>query len=157
VKKGDVYLILHDIRSAHNVGAIFRTADAVGATKVFLTGYTPAPLDRFLRPRNDIAKAALGAERTVSWESAPLRSVIARLHKGKVQLIAVEQDPQAVNYKTVRVRKRCAFIFGNEVDGLPAVVLKKADIIAEIPMYGSKESLNVSVAAGIALFQMLKR
>ena len=149
-------LILHNIRSAENVGAIFRTADAAGITKIYLVGITPAPLDRFDRPRKDIAKAALGAELSVSWQSAKTISpIISILKKEGYTIVAVEQSPKSVDYKTVTCGQETAFILGSEVDGIPGAVLAKCDIVAELPMRGMKESLNVSVAAGIALYRML--
>ena len=139
MKKIDAVLILPDIRSTYNVGAIFRTADAVGISKIYLVGITPAPLDRFGKVRSDIAKSALGAEQTVNT------------------IIAIEQSERAVDYKKVRLSGPTAFILGNEVTGISQSVLAKCDVIAEIPMHGMKESLNVSVATGIALFRMLGR
>lgn len=156
MKKRTVYLILDDIRSAHNVGAIFRTADAAGVSKIYLTGYTPAPLDRFERPRKDIAKAALGSEKTVPWKSAAIGPLLRRLKKEGVKIIALEQDKGAVDYKRVRLPEKSALMFGNEVNGLQGSVLRLCDEVAEIPMHGKKESLNVSVAAGIALYRLLR-
>ncbi len=149
-------LILHDIRSTENVGAMFRTADAAGVSKIFLTGYTPAPMDRFGRKRQDIAKSALGAEEFVKWEQK--KSILALIKKLKSEqyfIIAIEQDEKSVDYKKVKLTEKNAFIVGTEVSGLPKNILEKCDTIAEIPMQGKKESLNVSVALGIALFRML--
>lgn len=157
MRKQTSILILHDIRSVENVGAMFRTADAAGVDKIYLTGYTPAPLDRFGRKRKDIAKSALGAEEFVPWE--PKRSIfplLAKLKKETYFLIAIEQDKKSVDYKKVKLKKRNAFIVGTEVTGIPKNILKKCDIIAEIPMRGKKESLNVSVALGVALFRILR-
>jgi 23S rRNA (guanosine2251-2'-O)-methyltransferase len=151
-------LILPDIRSAHNVGAIFRTADAAGIEKVYVVGITPAPLDRFMRPRADIAKAALGAELSVPWEQkAKITPLLTKLKKEGYVIVAIEQSENSVDYKKVKLQDKVAFVVGNEVDGLPKSVLVKCDIVAEIPMSGVKESLNVSVATGIALFRMLGR
>jgi len=146
---------MHNIRSAENVGAMFRTADAAGVNKIYLTGYTPAPLDRFGRKRGDLAKSALGAEEYVKWESKKsLPAVIRRLRRGKFLIIGIEQDKKSVDYKKVKLKNKNAFIVGAEVTGLPKSILKKCDIIAEIPMHGKKESLNVSVALGIVLFRI---
>lgn len=154
--KKEYVLILHNIRSAHNVGAIFRTADAAGIAKIHLTGYTPTPLDRFGKPRSDIAKTALGAEKTVLWEyNKTPRSVLLVLESEGISLIAIEQSPRSVDYKKIKISNHTAFIIGNEVRGLSARLLAQCDTIAEIPMRGRKESLNVSVAAGIALFRIL--
>ena len=149
-------LILHDIRSAENVGAMFRTADAVGINKIYLTGYTPAPLDRFGRKRKDLAKSALGVEEFVPWEQKKnIIPLLVKLKQDKFKIIAIEQDKKSINYREVRSSGKNAFIVGTEVTGIPQNILKKCDIIAEIPMRGRKESLNVSVALGIALFRIL--
>jgi len=149
-------LILNDIRSAQNVGAIFRTADAVGINKIYLVGYTPAPLDRFGRKRGDIAKSALGAEETVLWESKKtVLPLINKLKKEKYLIIGIEQDKNSVDYKQVKLQAKNAFILGTEVTGIPKNIIKKCDVIAEIPMRGKKESLNVSVTTGVALFRIL--
>lgn len=152
----DAILILPDIRSAHNVGALFRTADAAGIRKLYLTGITPAPLDRFGRPRADVAKSALGAELSVPWEQrARLLPLVAKLKKDGYLIVAIEQAEHSIDYKKAKVGNKVAFVVGSEVDGLPKSALAQCDIVAEIPMSGMKESLNVSVAAGIALFRML--
>ncbi len=150
-----VYLILHNIRSVHNVASIFRTADAAGVAHVYLTGYTPAPVDRFGRIRRDFAKVSLGAEHYVPWEKRKnIRTLIRELKRKGVSVIALEQDADAVGYAQVKMNGSTALILGNETNGISTAILKQCDVIAEIPMRGKKESLNVSVAAGIALFQM---
>ena len=155
-KNKENILILHNIRSVKNVGAIFRTADAAGINKIYLMGYTPTPLDRFGRPRRDLAKSALGAEEYVAWESKKsLPTLIRGLRRGKYYIVAIEQDKKSVDYKKVKLKSKNAFIVGAEVAGIPKNILKKCDVIAEIPMRGQKESLNVSVALGIALFRIL--
>lgn len=147
------YLILHDIRSVLNVGSIFRTADAAGVSKIYLSGYTPTPLDRFGRVRNDLHKAALGAEHSVAWEAAKdVVVLMERLSAEGVSLVAVEQDARSKPYTSHRSSVPTAFILGNEPNGLPQAVLDHVDAILEIPMSGTKESLNVAVAAGIILF-----
>ena len=152
----EVVLILHDIRSAYNVGSIFRTADGAGVAKIFCAGYTPTPKDVFGKIQNDIRKTALGAEETVPWETRKnTPTLIRRLQKDGYQVIAIEQDPKAVSYTKMPVSKKVAFVLGNETGGISKSILKLVDGIAEIPMKGSKESLNVSVAAGVALFRML--
>lgn len=150
-----MYVILYNIRSTYNVGAIFRTADAVGVEKIYLTGYTPAPLDRFGRARKDIHKAALGAEETVAWESASdIGTCIDSLKQAGVAVVAVEQTSDAISYKDYEPNGAVAFIFGNEVGGVPEEILRLADQTIEIPMRGKKESLNVSVATGVVLFHV---
>jgi len=155
-KREKVFLVLHNIRSAYNVGAIFRTADAAGVAKIFLTGYTPAPSDRFGRPQKDIAKTALGGERSVPWEQAArLASLFVRLKKEEVALVALEQVPGALDYKKYIPAYPIALVLGNEVQGISPAVMGRCAAVIEIPMRGTKESLNVAVAAGIALFRIL--
>jgi len=162
--KKEIYLILHNLRSVYNVGSIFRTADAAGISKIFLTGYTPAPTDRFGRIRSDVAKTALGAEKNISWKkTVSINSLLEKLKKDGFLIVSVEQAKNSLDYKKVSARGGPAFgwkggivfIFGSETKGLPDSVLEKSDIVAEIPMKGRKESLNVSVSAGIALFRIL--
>ncbi|MEI7709332.1 MAG: TrmH family RNA methyltransferase [bacterium] len=148
-------LILHDIRSVENVGAMFRTADAAGINKIYLTGYTPTPLDRFGRKRGDLAKSALGAEEFVAWEQVKsITTILSKLKQDGFFIIAIEQDDKSVDYKKLRLKNKNAFLVGTEVTGIPKYILEKCDVIAEIPMKGKKESLNVSVACGIALFRI---
>lgn len=151
----EVAVLLHDIRSAHNVGSIFRTADAAGVKRVFLTGYTPLPVDRFGRAQKDIAKTALGAERSVPWEHhvEPL-GLIAALKKDGWFIAGVEQDSRSDDYRSFSADMPTVFIFGNEVDGVPREILDACDVLLEIPMHGEKESLNVSVTAGVILFSV---
>ena len=160
-KKGDeVVVVLHNIRSTHNVGSIFRTSDAAGVSKIYLTGYTPTPLDRFGRVRADIHKTALGAEESLVWEQVKrVGPLLKRLKRQGFFCIAVEQADGAVDYKKITRPKDhpCVIIFGNEVRGISPSILKMCDVVAEIPMHGKKESLNVSVSAGIALFRILNR
>jgi len=156
-KQMENILIIHDVRSVTNVGAMFRTADAAGINKIYLTGYTPTPLDRFGKVRKDMAKSALGAEEFVSWEYRKnISSLLNKLKQEKYLIIGIEQDRKSIDYKKVKLQSKNAFIMGTEVTGIPKNILKKCDIIAEIPMRGKKESLNVSVACGVALFRMLK-
>lgn len=151
--KKEVCLWLQDVRSVYNVGSIFRTADGAGADKIYLVGVTPAPVDRFGRTRKDLAKVALGAEKNVKWEVRKSAGALLReLKKSGFKIIAVEQSLKSINYKKVKATKKTCFIFGEETKGLPKDILDKADIIVEIGMRGKKESLNVSVAAGIILF-----
>lgn len=155
-KQKENIIILHNIRSVENVGAMFRTADAAGIDKIYLTGYTPTPLDRFGRKRGDMAKSALGAEEFVSWEhKKTIFPLLSRLKKEGYLIIAIEQDRKSVDYRKVGTGDKNAFIVGAEVTGIPKNILEKCDIIAEIPMRGKKESLNVSVALGVVLFRVL--
>jgi tRNA G18 (ribose-2'-O)-methylase SpoU len=154
--KRDVRVLLHNIRSTHNVGSIFRTADALGVEKIYISGYTPAPIDRFGRECKDIAKVALGAEKNISWENIlNPQDLILKLKKQNYQVIALEQSSNSIDYKKVKVKYPVLFIVGNEVEGINKDLFSLADIVAEIPMKGKKESLNVSVAFGVALFMVL--
>ncbi len=156
-KSQENILILNNIRSVENVGAMFRTADAGGVDKIYLVGYTSAPIDRFGRKRNDLAKSALGAEEFVAYESVKtILPLIKKLKKEGYQIMAIEQDEKSVDYKKVKAKNKNAFIVGAEVEGIPKNVLTQCDVIAEIPMLGKKESLNVSVSLGIALFRILE-
>ena len=149
-------VILHNIRSVQNVGAMFRTADAAGIDKIYLTGYTPTPFDRFGRKRKDLAKSALSAEEFVKWEyKKSISPLITKLKRDGFYIVAIEQDKKSVDYRKVKIGSKNAFIMGTEVTGIPKNVLEKCDIIAEIPMKGKKESLNVSVALGVVLFTVL--
>src|SRR3989344_144046 len=106
-----VSLALYNIRSTHNVGSIFRTGDAVGVSKIYLCGYTPAPIDRFGRARQDIAKASLGAEKTVTWESIPdIFSLISKLKKEKYKIYALEQNKKSKDFRKIEVKGKSLLI-----------------------------------------------
>jgi len=154
-------LVADNIRSTHNVGAFFRTCDAFGASLV-LTGITPRPSgqpddDRLphIRQKMDdaIHKTALGAESTVTWEYFPSTDeAITHLRKSGYQVHAIEQAKSSKSISALSADQPTALIVGPEVDGISSDVLAQVDAIYEIPMQGEKESLNVSVAAGIALY-----
>lgn len=161
--KKNLYLILHNIRSLYNLGAILRTAEGAGADKVFLTGYTPSSIDRFGRMKKQVAKTALGAEKSIAFEKfANIFRLVEILKKEKIFIIALEQNPGAISYKKfasrycqkIKNKSGLVLILGNEIQGLSQNILKESDAIIEIPMFGKKDSLNVSVAAGIALFEL---
>lgn len=149
-------LILDNVRSVLNVGSLFRTADAAGIFKIYLTGVTPTPLDRFGRERKDMAKTALGAEKNIEWEYVLNGlELIKKLKSDGYFTIAIEQDERSIDYKDVKSSFPCAFVLGSETDGLPKNILNEVDEIAEIKMFGKKESLNVGVAGGIVIFRIL--
>lgn len=151
----EVCLALHNIRSCHNVGSIFRTADASGVSKIYLCGETASPIDRFGRARADIAKVALGAEKSVAWEYVKnIEEVIKKLKKEKFEIFALEQSSRSVDYREAKIGNKSLLIVGNEVSGVSKDILDKCDEIFEIPMKGKKESLNVAVATGIMLFSI---
>lgn len=153
-------LWLHNIRSAYNVGSLLRTADAVGIQHVYFSGYTPLPIDRFGRLRSDISKIALGAEQSLSWSQLQnIPQDIIELQKQGTFLVCVEQDTRSVAFDTVTIPQDSSELIiamGEETTGFESHILDLADSIVEIPMHGIKESLNVSVAFGIAAYQLLK-
>lgn len=149
MNRGEWYVICHNLRSRENVGSIFRTGDAFGISKIFLTGYTPAP------PHPKISKTALGAEQWVPWGQSPsITRMLNGLKQRKVHIVALERTRQNISLRSFRPRFPLALILGNEVSGLSQRVLKRADSVVAIPMQGRKESLNVAVAFGIAAYHI---
>ncbi len=147
------FVILHNIRSAHNVGSVFRSADGAGVSKIYISGYTPAPIDRFGREQEEIKKTSLGATLTVSYEIYPdIQVLLKKLHTEKITVVAVEQTPKAISYTAFKPEGDTAYIFGNEVTGVEEDILALVEHHIQIPMSGAKESLNVSVCAGVILF-----
>ena len=146
LEQPEIALICQNIRSLHNVGSIFRTADAYGIGKVYLCGYTGAP------PRSEISKVALGAESWVPWEKRhDTWRLIEELRDRGFQIAALEQNKNSVSITSFKPKYPMALILGNEVKGVTKEILKRSDAVVHLPMYGKKESLNVSVAAGAAL------
>ena len=159
--------VLDNLRSVYNVGSIFRTCNAVGIEKIYLCGTTPTPLDKKGIKRKDFTKVALGAEENVAWEyNDDSRFMIHDLRSKGYYIISLEQAEGSVDYKDVNIksssangygetRENVAFVIGNEVDGIGKEILDESDVIAEIPMLGTKESLNVTIAFGIAVYRIL--
>ena len=159
-KKREAYLVLDNIRSVHNVGSIFRTAETLGISKVYCIGTTPTPLDRFNNKRPDFAKVSLGAEESLVWEYVEDGIVLLqKLKKAGARIVALEQSSNSMDYKDISLssssKSKVVIILGNEVEGVSKEILSLVDVIAEIPMKGKKESLNVSVSAGIFLYRLL--
>jgi len=161
--KKNIVIVIDNLRSVENTGSIFRTADGLGVSKIFLIGTTPTPLDRFGRKRSDFAKVSLGAEETMDWEySKEITPVLEELKSQNFKIMALEQDPRASKLEAINLPagrqdhklERLALIVGNEVEGVSKEALDLSDEIVEIGMDGNKESLNVSVATGIALFML---
>lgn len=149
IDKQNFFVICHDIRSAFNVGSIFRTADALGAERIFLCGYTPTPKDE------KVKKTALGAEESVGWEKCGQTwRVIERLKKQGVFVVALEQSLKSVMHYEFKPQWPMALVLGNEVKGLPKSILDRCDAVVELPMLGKKESLNVSVAFGAVGYEL---
>jgi len=154
-------VILHNIRSTHNVGSIFRTADAAGCEKIYLCGITPTPQDRFGRANEKISKVALGAEKWIKWEKVgQTAAIVEKLKKDGYKILAIEQNKKSVPYCKLKIKSeksKVALVLGAEVQGLPPAILRRADKILEIPMRGRKESLNVAVAFGIVVFNLINK
>ena len=149
--KTPILLILDDVRSLHNIGSVFRTADAFLIEKIYLCGITAIP------PNKEIQKTALGATETVAWEYAPsVLNVIEKLKKDKVAIYAIEQVENAIyldDFKPL-ANNKTALIFGNEVFGVSQEAIKTCDGTIEIPQLGTKHSLNISVSVGIVIWDL---
>lgn len=158
----ELYLILHNIRSAHNVGAIFRTADGAGVSKIYLSGYTqvPAKPDAVFKTKAEkmIEKTALGAEKSVEWHywSDGLSELFEKFRQDGCSIIALEKTKTSIDISKFESSFPAALFLGNEVEGISPEILQKCDAVVSLPMRGIKESLNVSVAAGIAMYEILK-
>lgn len=151
------FVIAHNIRSLFNVGSIFRTSDAFGVTKIYLTGYTPTP--EVPKHKLKIGKTALGAEDFVPWEYRLRPSMVVkdlRLQLPKISIVALENNTKSVPLNTFKPKFPIALVLGEEVNGIAKPLLALCDEVVEIPMYGKKESLNVSVAFGIAAYGLTK-
>ncbi len=150
---------MHNIRSAHNVGSMFRTADGAGVSHIILSGYTPGYVGVSGKERQKFVKVSLGAEDTVPHSRT--QSLSQTLHDLKAQgytIVALEEDAHAKSIFDYQPSsgEKLAIVMGNEVSGVDKETLDQADHILHIPMHGKKESLNVSVACGVALYTLLK-
>jgi 23S rRNA (guanosine2251-2'-O)-methyltransferase len=156
-------LVIHNIRSCHNVGSLLRSADGLGVNKVYLTGYTPYPAMKndtrlpHLRVKiaGQIHKTALGAEDYIDWDyREDVFEVIKKLKAAGFQILALEQAEGSVELNKYKPTGKIALIIGNEVSGVAPDILSLSDVRIEIPMLGKKESFNVTIAAGIALYSL---
>ena len=152
IKKTPIYIMLENIRSVHNVGSIFRSADGFGVSKIYLTGYTAYP------PRGDLSKTALGADKVVPWEhfESPLDAV-RNLKKNNIHPVVVEQTVNSKCVYDYEFNFPTCIIMGNEVTGVSEEILGYVSDHVEITMKGVKQSFNVSVAAGIVCFEMMRQ
>ena len=151
-----VELLLYNIRSVYNTAAIFRTAECLGVSKIWLSGYTPAPIDRFGRPRNGFHKVALGTEREIEWEEMSKVEELIKLKKAEnFQVIGLEQSSKSVPLKSFKSSQNILLIPGTETIGLDKDVQGMCEILVEIEQVGNKESLNVHSATSIALWKLL--
>ena len=150
--KKKIVVILDNVRSMHNVGSVFRTSDAFLIQAVYLCGYTPQP------PHRDIQKTALGATETVEWHYLPTTMEAVNVLKEKgYKLFAVEQAEGSISLENFTAEDNIAVVFGNEVEGVDNTVLAACDGCIEIPQFGTKHSLNISVAAGIVLWELTRK
>lgn len=152
-EKNKIIVVLDNIRSMHNVGSVFRTADAFLIEAIFLCGFTPQP------PHRDINKTALGATETVDWiYFDQTMDAVAALKQNDYTIVGIEQTAQSTSLSNFAVAedRRIAIVLGNEVEGVSNEVLQLCDSSVEIPQLGMKHSLNISVAAGIVLWEMVR-
>lgn len=148
-----IIVILDDIRSMHNVGSAFRTADAFSVSAIYLCGYTPTP------PHRDIHKTALGATETVNWKhfATTAEAVLAAKGSG-YKIYSVEQVHNSILLETFNWNKEpIALVFGNEVSGVNEEIVKQSDGCIEIPQWGAKHSLNISVSVGVVLWELVRK
>ena len=153
-EKTPIIIVLDDIRSLHNIGSVFRTADAFLVEKIILCGITASP------PNKEIHKTALGATETVAWEHcANVLEVIQKLKSEKVTVLAIEQVESAIFLQdfTIEKDKKYALVFGNEVYGVSQDAVALCDGCIEIPQLGTKHSLNISVSAGIVVWDLFRK
>ncbi len=163
-KNSRVVLIAHNIRSTHNVGSLFRTAEGLGVSELLLSGYSPYPkltrdkrLDYLaIKQEKQIEKTALGSQKMLPWRKINnLAAEVSKLRNDGYQIVGLEQHKRAINIKNFRPKDMIAVILGNETTGLEADEIKLCDLIVEIPMLGKKESFNVVQAAAMALFAIV--
>ncbi len=151
-EKHKLVVVLDDIRSMINVGAVFRNCDAFLVEKLYLCGYTPTP------PHREISKSALGAEEAVEWEHAPdIVALIQDLRAQGYKIASIEQTDGSVQLQTFQMQadEKWVIVMGNEVDGVNAAVVSMSDVALEIPQFGTKHSLNIAVATGIVLYALV--
>jgi tRNA G18 (ribose-2'-O)-methylase SpoU len=151
-KRNPIYVLCDNIRSIYNVGSIFRTSDAALIEKIYLTGYTPYP------PRPEIDKVALGASKSVPWEyfANPIDAV-NEIKKQGIKIASLEiTDNSRMYYDVNKNEFPVCIVLGNELTGVSNAIIEKSDFSIEIPQYGFKHSINVSVAYGIAVFELVK-
>jgi len=147
-----VCVVLDDMRSLFNVGSIFRTSDGAGVSKIYLCGITGTP------PRPQIEKTALGAEKTIEWEyKKSALKTIKDLKKDGFQIVALELCKKSELFNSAKYEDKVCLVVGNEVSGIRKSILKNADRVVFIPMRGKKESLNVSVAFGIGVYEIANK
>lgn len=150
--RAPIHALLDNVRSLYNVGSIFRTSDGVFIERLYLCGFTPHP------PRKEIEKTALGSTRSVPWEyHKNPTEIIHLLRERQIKIVALEMTDRSIPYYDVQPSDfPLCLVAGNEITGVRKEVIELADMAIEIPMYGTKQSLNVAVAYGIAVFGLLR-
>ncbi len=154
VKLSEVKVILHNIRSLHNVGSVFRSSDAFGISELILTGYTPTP------PRPEINKTAIGAEEFMDWRHFETATeVIQELKNEGYTILGMEQTTNSIMLNDLDINnyQKICLVMGNEVTGIDSEILHLMDEFIAIPQFGQKHSLNVSVAAAVMLYALLEK
>lgn len=153
-EKSPIIIVLDNIRSLNNIGSVFRTSDAFLIEKIYLCGITAQP------PHNDIRKTALGSTETVDWEyHEHTQDVIENLKADNVAICSIEQAEEAtmLNDFIIEQNTKYAFVFGNEVKGVQQEVVDRSDVVIEIPQFGTKHSLNISVSAGVVIWDVFSK
>jgi len=154
IEKLPIVVLLDNVRSCHNIGSVFRTSDALLVEKIILCGYTATP------PNKDIHKTALDAENSVTWTYSPETiDAVSQLKAGGYKVFAVEQVQESIMLTDFdpEPSEKIALVFGNEIKGVQDTVVAACDGAIEIPQYGTKHSFNVSVSAGIVLWELFKK
>ncbi len=147
-----IYVIADNIRSLHNVGSLFRTSEAAGIEKLYLIGISGRP------PRKEISKTAIGAENNVPWEYyADIIPLLKYFKSERIPIIVLEHTNSSINFQNIHYEFPLCLVVGNEVDGISEDVMDYADIAVDIPMFGMKQSLNVSVAYGVMLYELIRQ
>lgn len=153
-KKNPVVVVLDNIRSFNNVGSIFRTSDAFAVEKIILCGITPVP------PHRDIQKTALGATESVEWHySETTLEAVKKLKAEGYKIASIEQAENKTWLQDVKLASndKIALVFGNEIDGVDQEVIDLSDLVIEIPQYGTKHSINISVCCGVVLWEIVRK
>ncbi|MDA9640258.1 RNA methyltransferase [Flavobacteriaceae bacterium] len=152
--KSPIIVVLDNIRSLNNIGSIFRTSDAFRIQKIYLCGISAIP------PHKDIQKTALGSTESVDWEYAEnTLALVKKLQSNDIQVLSIEQAEKATMLNEFKPKKKqtCALVFGNEVKGVSQEVVSQSDQVIEIPQFGTKHSLNISVSCGIVLWDVFSK
>ncbi|MCA9383725.1 TrmH family RNA methyltransferase [Candidatus Dojkabacteria bacterium] len=147
----NITVVLENIRSALNVGAMFRTSDAAGITKLILSGITPYP------PHNRIPKTALGAIDYVTWEHNKNSEEVIDQVSAEMPLVSIELTDEAIDYTSYEFPEPCAILFGNEITGVSDYAIAKSTQVVKVPMFGKKESLNVATTYGIIVYEIIRQ